>query len=51
MRACSNAGEKFVQGAAWKKFLAMVKRQHGDISYLEDPGKYSKSKFQCDVKS
>ena len=48
MRQCREA---IRSGAAWKKFLAMVKRQHGDISYLEDPGKYAKSKFQSDVKS
>ncbi|MDP2207710.1 MAG: thymidine phosphorylase [Bacteroidota bacterium] len=38
-------------GGAYKKFLKMVKRQGGDISFIKDLSKYPKSKFSVEVKS
>jgi len=38
-------------GSAWEKFLEMARQQKADVSYLENPGKYPKSKFQMDVRA
>jgi len=38
-------------GAAYKKFLEMVRRQGGDVSVIEQPEKYPRSRFTQDVKS
>ncbi len=32
-------------GSAWNKFLEIVDSQEGDVSFLENPGKYSSAKF------
>lgn len=38
-------------GAAYRKFLEMVRRQGGDVSVIEHPETYPKSRFTHDVKS
>jgi pyrimidine-nucleoside phosphorylase len=43
--------ETIKSGAAYNKFLQMVERQGGDISYIENLGKYPPSKFSVEVKS
>ncbi len=43
--------ETITSGAAYNKFLQMVERQGGDISYIENLGKYPPSKFSVEVKS
>lgn len=37
-------------GKAWEKFVALVRRQGGDVSYVEHPEHYPKSTFVADVK-
>lgn len=39
------------KGLAYKKFKEMVKRQEGDISYLENTNKFKKAKYILEVKS
>jgi pyrimidine-nucleoside phosphorylase len=36
-------------GQAWKKFLDLVKIQHGDLSFIEQPEKYPRSKYAVEV--
>ena len=36
-------------GLAWKKFLELVKIQGGDVSYVECPGKYPRSKYTAEI--
>lgn len=43
--------ETIKSGAAYKKFLQMVERQAGDISFIEDLNKYPPSKFSVEIKS
>ena len=43
--------ENIKNGKAYNKFLEMVKRQGGDISYLEDLDKFQKSKYEYQVLS
>ena len=43
--------ENIKNGKAYNKFLEMVKRQGGDISYLEDLDKFPKSKYEYQVLS
>jgi len=38
-------------GAAWKKFLEIVRAQEGDVSYLENPGKYPPPKYRREIKA
>jgi pyrimidine-nucleoside phosphorylase len=38
-------------GAAWKKFLEIVKAQEGDAAVLENPAKYPAPKYRYEVKS
>ncbi len=38
-------------GKAYQKFLEIVKLQRGDISYVENPGKYPPSKFVMKLKA
>jgi pyrimidine-nucleoside phosphorylase len=38
-------------GKAWEKFKELVKEQDGDVSYLENPSKYAKSKHEVVIKS
>ena len=38
-------------GKAYEKFLALVERQGGDVSYLQDPGKYPRSRHVIEVRS
>ncbi len=38
-------------GKAYEKFLALTKRQGGDVSYLEHPEKYPRSKYFVEVKA
>ncbi len=38
-------------GSAYRKFEEIVSAQGGDISYLRNPGKYPKSKFNCTLLS
>ena len=43
--------ENIKNGKAYNKFLEMVKRQGGDITYLEDLDKFKKSKYEYQVLS
>lgn len=43
--------ETISSGSAYNKFLQMVERQGGDVSYIEDLTKYPKSKFTIEIKS
>jgi pyrimidine-nucleoside phosphorylase len=36
-------------GKAYSKFLQLIKRQGGDISFVENPAKYPKSKFSLEI--
>jgi len=36
-------------GKAYEKFLQLVKRQGGDISFLQDPAKYPRSKYSHEI--
>ncbi len=45
------AKQKIKSGEAFDKFLEIVKLQNGDTSYLTKPEKYSKSKFNAEIKS
>ncbi len=45
------AVEMIKSGQAYKKFLQIVKLQGGDISYIENPGKYPPSKFVVKLKA
>lgn len=38
--ARENAKKALKDGSAWQKFLALVKAQGGDLSYVEDPEKF-----------
>lgn len=38
-------------GKAYSKFMEIVKLQGGDISYIENPGKYSPSKYAMKLKA
>lgn len=40
-----------VSGEAYRKFLRMIERQGGDISFIEDPGKYPLASHCADIKS
>jgi pyrimidine-nucleoside phosphorylase len=42
---------KIENGEASKKFLEIVELQRGDVNYIVNPGKYSKSKFVKKVRS
>jgi pyrimidine-nucleoside phosphorylase len=48
MKACESA---IWSGRAYEKFLELVRMQGGDVSYLENPGKYPKPDFSFQVKS
>jgi pyrimidine-nucleoside phosphorylase len=48
MKECESA---IWSGRAYEKFLELVRVQGGDISYIENPGKYPKSSFSIPVKS
>jgi pyrimidine-nucleoside phosphorylase len=39
------AEEAITSGAAFEKFRILVRSQGGDVSYLDDPGKFPKAKF------
>lgn len=41
--------ETIKTGAGYKKFLELVENQGGDISYIEDTGKFEKAKFVIPV--
>lgn len=43
--------EAINNGIAYKKFKELVKNQDGDISYLENPNKFSRAKYILEVKS
>ncbi len=43
--------ETIENGKAFQKFLEMVERQGGDISFIQDLTKYPKSKFTKEIKS
>lgn len=43
--------ETINSGAAYKKFLQMVERQGGDISYIQNLEKYPQSNFSIEIKS
>ncbi len=43
--------ERIADGSAWKKFRENIRRQGGDASFVENPGKYPKSKCQLQIKS
>ncbi len=43
--------ENIKNGKAYNKFVEMVKRQGGDISYLENLEKFEKSKYEIDILS
>lgn len=38
-------------GKAYEKFLQIVARQGGDVSYIENPGKYPRSKYIVEVRA
>jgi len=38
-------------GKAWEKFVALVRRQGGDVAFIEHTEKYPQSKFIVEVKS
>ncbi len=38
-------------GAAYDKFIAMVKGQGGDLSYIENPDRFERAAFQGEVKA
>ena len=38
-------------GAAWEKFLEIVQAQEGDVSFLENPDKYSAPKHRREIKA
>jgi pyrimidine-nucleoside phosphorylase len=51
-----NEGEKvaaqiIMSGAAYKKFLEVVKAQGGNVNYIKNPTKYPKSSFKKSIKS
>jgi pyrimidine-nucleoside phosphorylase len=43
--------EKVKSGEAYKKFIELVQKQGGDISYIEDTNKFEKSKYILEVKA
>jgi pyrimidine-nucleoside phosphorylase len=43
--------EVVVNGDAYQKFLQLVKRQGGDISFVENPEKYPQSKYQTEIRA
>jgi pyrimidine-nucleoside phosphorylase len=43
--------EKVKSGEAYNKFVELVQRQGGDISYIEDTNKFEKSKYILEVKA
>jgi len=43
--------ESVVNGNAFKKFLQMVEQQGGDIEYILHPEKFTKAKYQIEVKA
>jgi pyrimidine-nucleoside phosphorylase len=48
MRQCKSA---IYSGKAYEKFCQIVARQGGDVSFVEQPGKYQKTKHIIEVKS
>ena len=38
-------------GKAYEKFLALVARQGGDVSFLEQPGKYPRARFSVEARA
>ncbi len=43
--------DNIANGKAYQKFLQMVQKQGGDITYLEDTDKFEKAKFIQEIKS
>jgi pyrimidine-nucleoside phosphorylase len=43
--------EKVKSGEAYKKFIELVQKQGGDISYIEDTNKFEKSKYVLELKA
>jgi pyrimidine-nucleoside phosphorylase len=43
--------EKIKTGEAYNKFIELVRKQGGDISYIEDTNKFEKSKYILEVKA
>ena len=43
--------EMIESGKAFNKFLEIVKEQNGDVSYIESPEKYTKAKFNSEIKA
>jgi len=41
--------QKLKDGSAFKKFKEMIKAQHGDIEYLENPDKLIQTKFEYEL--
>jgi len=41
--------ENINNGKAYSKFLELVKKQNGDISYIENPEKFEKAKYAIPV--
>ena len=41
--------ESIANGKAYEKFLQLVKKQNGDVSFIENVEKYSKSKLAVEV--
>jgi pyrimidine-nucleoside phosphorylase len=48
MKLCKSA---IYSGKAYEKFCQIVARQGGDVSFVEQPGKYRKAKHSVDVRS
>jgi len=43
--------ENINNGKAYSKFLELVKKQNGDISYIENPEKFEKAKYIVEVQA
>jgi len=43
--------EAIRSGKAYEKFLQLVKRQGGDLSFIEHPERYPKSKYTAEIRS
>jgi pyrimidine-nucleoside phosphorylase len=43
--------EALRSGKAFDKFKELVRKQHGDVSFINNPQKYPKSKYSIEVKS
>lgn len=47
----SKCREAVSSGRAWEKFKELVKEQNGDVSYLDHPDRYPKSRHELQIRS